>query len=78
MNKITDEELNKILAQQNKLGNLYNQVGHLEFTKSLKVQELTALANEIDSDKKELEKKYGQVNINLQDGSYEEISEQNV
>lgn len=78
MNKITDEELKKILAQQSKLGNLYNQVGHLEFTKNLKVKELVVLNTEIDSNKKELEEKYGRVNINLEDGSYEEITAENV
>ncbi len=78
MNKITTEELEKILAQQSKLGNLYNQVGHLEFTKNLKVEELVILNNEINSSKKELEEKYGKVNINLEDGSYEEISDKNV
>ena len=78
MNKITDKELDKILAQQSKLGNLYNQVGHLEFTKNLKVKELVVLNTEIDSNKKELEEKYGRVNINLEDGSYEEIPAENV
>ena len=78
MNKITDKELDKILAQQSKLGNLYNQVGHLEFTKNLKIKELVVLNTEIDSNKKELEEKYGRVNINLEDGSYEEIPAENV
>ncbi len=78
MNKITTEELEKILAQQSKLGNLYNQVGHLEFTKSLKVEELVILNNEINSSKKELEEKYGKVNIILEDGSYKEISDNDV
>ena len=78
MNKITKEELDIILAQQNKLGNLYNQVGHLDFTKDLKLDELVLLNNQIDLNKKQLEEKYGRVNINLDDGSYTEITDQNV
>jgi len=31
---------------------------------------------DLDVTKKELEEKYGQVNINVQDGSYEEIKEE--
>ena len=39
-------------------------------------KEIEALSKEIDSTKKELEEEYGQININLQDGSYEDIVEE--
>ena len=47
-------------------------------TKALKLDELVVLNNQIDLNKKQLEEKYGRVNINLDDGSYTEITDQNV
>ena len=68
MKKVTKEELKNIIAQQNKLGNLYNQIGSIELSKSLKLEELKQLHKDVDSLKNKLEKKYGAVNINLEDG----------
>ena len=51
-------------------------VGVLEVQKSNVSKEIEALSKEIDSTKKELEEEYGQININLQDGSYEDIVEE--
>jgi len=40
------------------------------------MQAYAEFLKELDVTKKELEEKYGQVNINLQDGSYEEVKEE--
>ena len=75
MKKITKKELESIIAQQSKLGNLYNQIGSIELNKSLKLDELKQLHKDVDSLKKKLEKKYGSVNINLEDGAITPIEE---
>ncbi len=75
MKKITKKELETIIAQQSKLGNLYNQIGSIELNKSLKLDELKQLHKDVDSLKKKLEKKYGSVNINLEDGAITPIEE---
>ena len=75
MKKITKKELENIIAQQSKLGNLYNQIGTIELSKSLKIDELKQLHKDVDSLKKKLEKKYGSVNINLEDGAITPIEE---
>jgi hypothetical protein len=75
MKKITKKELENIIAQQSKLGNLYNQIGTIELNKSLKIDELKQLHKDVDSLKKKLEKKYGSVNINLEDGAITPIEE---
>jgi len=75
MKKITEEELKTIIAHQTKLGNLYNQIGSLEFNKSLKLAELNKTHEAADKLKIKLEKKYGSVNINLEDGSITEIEQ---
>ena len=75
MKKITKKDLENIIAQQSKLGNLYNQIGSIELNKSLKLDELKQLHKDVDSLKKKLEKKYGSVNINLEDGVITPIEE---
>ena len=40
------------------------------------MQAYSKFLEDLDVTKKELEEKYGQVNINLQDGSYEEVTEE--
>ena len=78
MKKITKKELESIIAQQSKFGNLYNQIGSIELNKSLKLDELKQLHKDVDSLKKKLEKKYGSVNINLEDGAITPIEEPKV
>ena len=71
--KITEKELETIKEQQQKIQTVVYDLGALEAKKfeiSAALKEFNEALNET---KKELEEKYGQVNINLQDGSYEEI-----
>jgi len=74
--KITEKELETIKEQQQKIQTVVYDLGALEAKKfeiSAALKEFNEALNET---KKELEEKYGQVNINLQDGSYEEIKEE--
>ena len=73
MNKIKKEELEKIKRQATKTNQLLNEVGYLESRKHQLLHDLAGLNEEIDIYKQELEKTYGQVTINLEDGSFEEI-----
>jgi len=73
---ITEEQLKLLQEQQGRLNEMLRTVGVLEVQKSNVSKEIEALSKEIDSTKKELEEEYGQININLQDGSYEDIVEE--
>jgi len=73
---ITEEQLKTLQEQQGKLNEMLRTVGVLEVQKSNVSKEIEALSKEIDVTKKELEDEYGQVNINLQDGSYTEIEKE--
>ena len=73
--KITKEELDKILEFQNKLYNLSTDVGILETQKHGLLHELAGVNSEQEEYKKVLEEKYGKININLEDGTFEEIKE---
>jgi len=73
---ITEEQLKLLQDQQGKLNEMLRTVGVLEIQKSNVSKEIEALSKEIDSTKKELEEEYGQININLQDGSYTDIEKE--
>ena len=74
-NKITKKELDNILQFQNRLYSLSTDVGILETQKHALLHELAGVNNEQEEYKKELEEKYGKININLEDGTFEELKE---
>ena len=73
--KIKEEQLKKIQEQQGKISKILNEVGYLEANKHGLLHELAEVNKEVEEFKGELEKEYGKVNINLEDGSYTEIKE---
>lgn len=73
---ITEEQLKLLQEQQGKLNEMLRTIGVLETQKLNVSKEIEALSKEIDSTKKELEEEYGQININLQDGSYTDIEKE--
>ena len=70
------KQLKKIQDQQGKVSKILNEVGYLEANKHGLLHELAEINKEVEEFKGELEKEYGQVNINLEDGSYTEIKEE--
>lgn len=75
-NKITQEELEKVSTLKNKQDQAVFQIGVLESQKHSALHSLAEINQEVENNKKALEEKYGQVSINLQDGTYEEIKEE--
>lgn len=75
MSKITKEELKELQEQQGKLNAIKHDIGLL----STQIHSLNHMyAEEIskqEESKKSLEEKYGKINIDLKDGSFEEIKE---
>ena len=72
---ITEEQLKTLQEQQGKLNEMLRTVGVLEVQKENVLQDVSSLSKEVEATKKELEEEYGQININLQDGTYEDIAE---
>jgi hypothetical protein len=68
--KITSEELEKIKTQQNNIQKVLLDLGALEARKLDVFKAYEEFHTELESTKKELEEKYGQVNIDLKDGTY--------
>lgn len=70
MKKIEKEELKKIKDQQMKTATMLNEIGYLESRKHQLLHDVAGLNDMINIYKKELTDKYGDININLEDGSY--------
>jgi len=75
MKKIEKEELTKIKDQQMKTATILNEIGYLESRKHQLLHDVAGLNDTINIYKKELTEKYGDININLEDGSYTPVEE---
>ncbi len=75
-NKITEEELKKVQELQGQMNQALSQVGLIEAQKHGLLHSIADLNKEVEDNKKVLEEKYGQVQINLEDGSYTEIKKE--
>ena len=71
--KIKEEELTTIREQQSKLNDLITQIGYLESQKHGLLHDIAGVNKQIEDFKKVLEEEYGSININLEDGSYTKI-----
>ncbi len=76
-NKVTAEELKQIKDQQTELGQVVNQIGQLEANKHALLHKIAGINEGIENTKKQLEEKYGSINIDLETGTYTEIQPEN-
>mgnify|MGYP005817766169 FL=1 len=76
MNRITDEELELIREQQTKIAQIKQDIGTLELRKHEVMGVMLDVNQEVEETKTTLEEKYGRVNINLDDGTYTEVEEE--
>lgn len=75
MSKITKEELKELQEQEQKKNAIKHDIGVLETQKHSLLHIWADIVSQQEGAKKELEEKYGKVNIDLKDGSYTEIKE---
>ena len=76
--KIKEEELKTIQDQQTKLNELVHNIGLLESQKHGLLHEIAGANKDIEEYKSVLEKEYGAININVEDGTYTEIEKEDV
>ena len=74
--KIKEEELKTIKEQQEKINSILHQLGYLESQKHGLLHELAGVNQDVEEFKSKLEESYGAININLEDGTYTEIKEE--
>ena len=75
MSKITKEELKDLQELQGKLNAIKHDIGLLETQKHSLLHMYAEKISKQEESKKKLEESYGKINIDLKDGSYEEIKE---
>ena len=74
--KVKEEELKTIKDQQDKINSILHQLGYLESQKHGLLHELAGVNQDVEEFKSKLEEEYGAININLEDGTYTEIKEE--
>ena len=75
MLKIKKEELELLQKQQTDKQTLLNAIGIAEAQKHDLLHGLSRLMQKIKETADTLEKEYGKINVNLEDGTYEEVKE---
>ena len=68
--KVTKAELEKIQQQQNKVNSILMELGYLDSRKHALLHELADANVIVDNTKKELQDKYGHINIDLTTGEW--------
>jgi hypothetical protein len=69
-NKITDEQLSTIVNQQKEMSTLLSNIGLLESQKHGFLHQIAEVNKKVEEFKLDLQRQYGNVNINIEDGSY--------
>ena len=75
MKKIKDEQLKELQDLVGKINQGQIQIGQLETQKHTLLHQLSEIQQELQRFQESLEKEYGKISINIQDGSYEAIKE---
>ena len=73
-NKITEKQLETIVNQQKDLNTLLSNIGILESQKHGFLHQIAEVNKKIEEFKSELQAEYGDININVEDGSYTAIN----
>ena len=74
-NKITEKQLETIVTQQKEMSALLSNIGVLESQKHGFLHQIAEVNKKIEEFKAQLQLEYGDVNINIEDGSYTYITQ---
>ena len=70
MAKITEEQLNKVVEQQDELSSILPKIGVVESQKHSLLHQIAEVNKEIEEYKLKLEEEYGSISIDLKTGEY--------
>ena len=74
-NKLSQKELKSLQENVSKLNQVHIELGRLENQKHKILHQVNEIESMFDELQKDLEEKYGKVNINIETGEFEEIKE---
>ena len=77
-NKITQEQLEELQGYVGKLNNAANQIGNLEMQKHQLQHAAAEINNDLNKFQQKLKEKYGDIQINIQDGTFKPVEEQEI
>lgn len=75
-NKVSEEELKIAVKHQEDLQKAILDIGVIETRKHAILHKVAEINSEIEDFKKKLEDKYGHVNINLENGTYTDVEDE--
>tara|TARA_R110000803_G_scaffold210423_1_gene282152 strand:- start:738 stop:986 length:249 start_codon:yes stop_codon:yes gene_type:complete len=73
--KLTDDELKSVKSQQSKLSTIIQEIGVVEARKHALLHDVASINEAIETTKKDLEKTYGSISIDLESGNWTKIDE---
>ena len=73
--KITEKQLEKLRGYVTAINQGQTQLGSIEVQKHGLLHQIAQVQSELQGFQKDLEDEYGKISINIQDGSYEEVVE---
>ena len=73
MSKLEEQELTELREQESKKNAIIQKLGLLEAEKHSYLHALAEVQNDQQGTFKELEDKYGKIEVNLEDGSFTEV-----
>jgi hypothetical protein len=76
MSKITEKQLENLQKKIATIQELQRQIGSIEGQKHIMLHQLVGAQDELQKMQATLEEEYGKVSINIQDGSYEPVTEE--
>jgi uncharacterized protein YoxC len=76
MEKITEEQLKQLQELVGTINNAQSQLGGIEMQKHQLLHQVTEVQAKLNEAQAELEKEYGKVSINLQDGTISREAEE--
>ena len=74
--KITDEQLKDLQEKVGAIQNLQSQIGGIEAQKHVALHQLLQVQDDLQKLQVTLQDEYGKINVNIQDGTYEEVVEE--
>ena len=77
-NKITQEQLEELQSYVGQLNNAATQIGNLELQKHQIQHAAGEVQNDLNKFQQKLKEKYGDVQINIQDGTFKPIEQEEV
>lgn len=75
-NKIKDEQLKDLQEKVGTIQQLQAQIGNVEGQKHILLHQLVGMQEELQKLQTALQDEYGKVSINIQDGTFEEVTEE--